>query len=106
MLNPEHEAAAAAGGGGGGEEQAGAVAPGGGTNNSSEEWLLLRVGTVPRSSLGWFRCGVGFYNKKEYPRAIECFQRSVQMDPLNQSVNLDNPSDWQLLVELTASRDQ
>ncbi|KAJ1564331.1 hypothetical protein HK096_008527, partial [Nowakowskiella sp. JEL0078] len=87
--------------------------------NSSEEWLLLRVGTLPRNSLGWFRCGVGFYNKKEYTRAIECFEKSVQIDPLNynayqimaraciavnrkddaitalkQSVMLDNPSDW------------
>ncbi|KAJ1505621.1 hypothetical protein HMI54_011904 [Coelomomyces lativittatus] len=95
-----------------------------------DEWLLMRVGALPRNSLGWFRAGVGFYNKKEYSRAIECFQKSVELDPQNynafqimaraciavnrkeeaiaalkQSVNLDNPSDWQLLVELTAYRD-
>jgi hypothetical protein len=35
-----------------------------------EEWLMMRVGSTPRNSLGkyptyqgWFRCGVGFYNK-------------------------------------------
>ncbi|KAJ3077938.1 hypothetical protein HDU99_000883 [Rhizoclosmatium hyalinum] len=96
--------------------------------NSSEEWLLLRIGVVPRNSLGWFRCGVGFYNKKEYTKAIECFEKSVELDPMNynafqimaraciavnrkddaiaalkQSVMLDNPSDWQLLVELTSN---
>jgi predicted TPR repeat methyltransferase len=48
-----------------------------------EEWLLLRVGSVPRTSLGWFRCGVGFYNKKESTKAIQCFEKSVQLDPLN-----------------------
>ncbi|EPZ36952.1 hypothetical protein O9G_001397 [Rozella allomycis CSF55] len=93
-----------------------------------EEWLLLRVGSIPRNSVGWFRCGVAFYNKKEFLRAIDCLQKSVELDPLNynayqiiaracialnrkqeaiaalkQSVNLDNPSDWQLLVELTAA---
>ncbi|KAJ3025887.1 UNVERIFIED_CONTAM: hypothetical protein HDU68_006536, partial [Siphonaria sp. JEL0065] len=81
--------------------------------NSSEEWLLLRIGVVPRNSLGWFRCGVGFYNKKEFTKAIECFEKSVELDPMNimaraciavnrkddaiaalkQSVMLDNPSD-------------
>lgn len=104
--------------------------------NSCEEWLLLRVGSTPRNSLGWFRCGVGFYNKKEHTKAIECFEKSVSLDPMNynafqimaraciavnrmqsfnatgkddaiaalkQSVILDNPSDWQLLVELTST---
>lgn len=52
-------------------------------SSGCEEWLLLRVGAVPRNSLGWFRCGVGFYNKKEYTKAIECFEKSVQMDPMN-----------------------
>ena len=50
---------------------------------SVEEWLLLRIGSMPKTSLGWFRCGVGFYNKKEYTKSIECFEKSVQMDPLN-----------------------
>ncbi|KAJ3354521.1 hypothetical protein AMAG_01824 [Allomyces macrogynus ATCC 38327] len=100
------------------------------TQSTVDEWLLLRVGALPRNSLGWFRAGVGFYNKKEYARSIECFQKSVELDPQNynafqimaraciavnrkedaiaalkQSVNLDNPSDWQLLVELTAYRE-
>jgi tetratricopeptide (TPR) repeat protein len=93
---------------------------------TAEEWLLEKVGTAPRNSIGWFRCGVGFYNKKEYLKSIECFEKSVKLDPMNynsyqvmaracialnrreeainalkQSVNLDNPSDWQLLIELT-----
>ncbi|KXS19344.1 hypothetical protein M427DRAFT_29259 [Gonapodya prolifera JEL478] len=96
-----------------------------GKQSNAEEWLLLRIGAVPRNSLGWFRCGVGFYNKKDYARAIDSFEKSVELDPLNynayqimaraciavnrkddaisalkQSVALDNPSDWQLLVEV------
>lgn len=50
---------------------------------SAESWLLGRVGETPHTSLGWFRAGVGFYNKREFHFAIECFQRSVQLDPLN-----------------------
>eukprot|EP01136_Pigoraptor_vietnamica_P021385 Opistho-1_new@71457 len=98
-----------------------------GAPQSVEAWLTAKVGTVPRNSLGWFRAGVGFYNKKEYVRAIECFEKAIHLDPMNynayqimaraciavnrredaiealkQSVKLDNPSDWQLLVELTA----
>eukprot|EP01137_Pigoraptor_chileana_P004511 Opistho-2@46257 len=94
---------------------------------SVETWLTSKVGTVPRNSLGWFRAGVGFYNKKEYVRSIECFEKAIQLDPMNynayqimaraciavnrredaiealkHSVKLDNPSDWQLLVELTS----
>jgi tetratricopeptide (TPR) repeat protein len=41
---------------------------------------------VPVRSLfcsGWFRAGVGFYNKKEFHFAIECFQRATDLDPLN-----------------------
>eukprot|EP00741_Cyanophora_paradoxa_P017849 tig00021035_g17238.t1 len=96
---------------------------------SAEQFMLLRVGLTPTTSLGWFRAGVGFYNKREYNFAIECFQKSVALDPLNynafqimaraciavnrrddaiaalkESVKLDNPSDWQLLVELTAGK--
>eukprot|EP00163_Fabomonas_tropica_P033413 TRINITY_DN876_c0_g1_i2.p1 TRINITY_DN876_c0_g1~~TRINITY_DN876_c0_g1_i2.p1 ORF type:complete len:218 (-),score=56.35 TRINITY_DN876_c0_g1_i2:68-721(-) len=98
--------------------------------SSAEEWLLLKFSVVPNSSVGWFRAGVGFYNKKQFAWSIECFHRSVQLDPLNynayqimaraciavnrrddaiealkKSVKLDNPSDWQLLVELTRSKD-
>jgi tetratricopeptide (TPR) repeat protein len=95
-------------------------------HSSAEEWLTARVGEVPTTSLGWFRCGVGFYNKQKFNFAIECFNKSLEIDPLNynayqilaracmavnrrddaiaalkQSVKLDNPSDWQLLIELT-----
>eukprot|EP00823_Brevimastigomonas_motovehiculus_P003995 TRINITY_DN2539_c0_g1_i1.p1 TRINITY_DN2539_c0_g1~~TRINITY_DN2539_c0_g1_i1.p1 ORF type:complete len:165 (+),score=30.42 TRINITY_DN2539_c0_g1_i1:152-646(+) len=94
---------------------------------SAEDWLLGRIGEVPSTALGWFRAGVGFYNKKEFNFSIECFQRSIDLDPYNynayqikaraciavnkrdeaiqalkKSVQLDNPSDWQLLVELTS----
>jgi tetratricopeptide (TPR) repeat protein len=55
----------------------------GNANATVEEWLLLRVGALPRNSLGWFRCGVGFYNKKDYGRSIECFKKSVELDPQN-----------------------
>jgi tetratricopeptide (TPR) repeat protein len=97
---------------------------------SAQEWLMVRIGETPKTSLGWFRAGVGFYNKKEFTFSIECFQNSIKIDPLNynayqimaraciavnrredaiaalkESVKLDNPSDWQLLVELT-SQDQ
>jgi hypothetical protein len=61
--------------------------PGDGSHqDSSEEWLLLRVGNVPKTSIGWFRCGVGFYNKKDYTRSIECFHKSIAIDPLNVNV--------------------
>eukprot|EP00833_Pecoramyces_ruminatium_P013950 jgi/Orpsp1_1/1187982/evm.model.d7180000061641.1 len=50
---------------------------------NAEEWLLMRVGLTPKNSIGWFRCGVGFYNKKEYTRSIECFEKSIEYDPLN-----------------------
>lgn len=50
---------------------------------SVDEWLMLRVGCLPRNSHGWFRCGVGFYNKKDYSRSIECLQKSVELDPQN-----------------------
>ena len=53
------------------------------TASGAEEWLLLRVGAAPRNSLGWFRCGVGFYNKKEYSKSIECFEKAVALDPMN-----------------------
>ncbi len=52
-----------------------------------DEWLLMRVGALPRNSIGWFRSGVGFYNKKEFQRSVECFQKSVELDPLNVTRN-------------------
>ena len=93
---------------------------------SAETWLHSRIHTTPKTSIGWFRAGVGFYNKESYPYAIECFKNAIELDPRNynayqimarafialnqrkeaisalkQSVKLNNPSDWQLLVELT-----
>ena len=98
---------------------------------SAEEWLGVRIGQVPTTSVGWHRAGVGFHNKKKFQFAIECFKKSVGIDPLNynafqimaraciavnrrddaiaalkQSVKLDNPSDWQLLVELTGQANE
>jgi hypothetical protein len=61
--------------------------------SSCEEWLVMRVGAVPRNSLGWFRCGVGFYNKKEYTKAIECFEKAVQLDPMNVN-KLNGAFEW------------
>lgn len=94
---------------------------------TAERWLREKMGLAPKTSLGWFRAGVGFYNKQQHALAIDCFSRAVQLDPLNynafqvmaraciavnrrddavaalkESVKLDNPSDWQLLVELTS----
>jgi hypothetical protein len=50
---------------------------------SAEEWLLGRIGETPLTSLGWFRAGVGFYNKHEFNFSIECFQRAIDLDPIN-----------------------
>lgn len=94
--------------------------------NSPDEFLLSRVGSTPSSSIGWFRAGVAFYNKRHFKMAIDCFDKSVELDPMNynayqvmaraciamnrrddaikalkESVKLDNPSDWQLLIELS-----
>jgi hypothetical protein len=59
---------------------------------SADAWLLSRVGETPTSSLGWFRAGVGFFNKREFHFAIDCFQRSVHIDPLNVSKNSGRPA--------------
>jgi hypothetical protein len=48
-----------------------------------DAWLRARIGEVPATSLGWFRCGVGFYNKQEFNFSIECFQKAIEIDPLN-----------------------
>ena len=47
------------------------------------QWLQSRIGEIPSTSLGWFRCGVGFYNKQEFNFSIECFEKSIEIDPLN-----------------------
>ena len=92
----------------------------------AEAFLQKITGTVPQTSTGWFRAGVGFYRKKLHPPAVQCLERAVELDPINyeawqilarayvqqnrrkdaiaalkQSVRLNNSSDWQLLVELT-----
>ncbi|KAG9393366.1 TPR repeat [Carpediemonas membranifera] len=91
-----------------------------------EEWLVLKFGMVPNTSLGWFRAGVGFYNKKRFTDAIACFRKAISLDKnnfnayqilaraciatnrrdeaisaLKEAVKLNSPADWQLLVELT-----
>eukprot|EP00942_MAST-04A_sp_MAST-4A-sp1_P010724 g10724.t1 len=89
-------------------------------------WLRQKSkGLLPQSSVGWFRCGVGFYNKKlYYGPAIICLRIALELDPnnfnaqqvlgraylrvnkrnealesLKRSVELHSSSDWQLLVE-------
>ena len=47
--------------------------------------MLERFGKVPQTSLGWFRAGVGFYNKREYSMAIDCLKTAVDIDPNNVS---------------------
>ena len=99
------------------------------TDMTAARWLQQRVGMTPKSSIGWFRAGVGFYNKRKFEVAVECLREAVRMDPINynayqimaracialnrrdeavaalkESVKLDNPSDWQLLIELTSNR--
>ena len=91
----------------------------------AEAFLQKLTGTVPQTSTGWFRAGVGFYRKKLNPPAIQCLERAVELDEINyeawqilarayvlqnrrkdaiealkRSVRLNNSSDWQLLVEL------
>lgn len=65
-----------------------------GTPTSAESWLLSRVGETPQSSVGWFRAGVGFYNKKEFALAIDCMQRSTQIDPLNVRLEMSGRDRW------------
>ena len=51
--------------------------------STAEDWLRARLNMVPDTSIGWHRAGVGFYNKKKFQFAIECFEQSVALDPLN-----------------------
>jgi tetratricopeptide (TPR) repeat protein len=91
-----------------------------------QSWLKEKSnGLLPKTSIGWFRCGVGFYNKKMYyGPAIICLRIALELDPnnfnaqqvlgraylrvnkrdealesLKRSVQLHSSSDWQLLVE-------
>ena len=92
----------------------------------AEAFLQKLTGTVPKTSTGWLRAGIGFYRKKLNPPAVQCLERAVELDEINyeawqilarayllqnrrkdaiaalkRSVRLNNTSDWQLLVELT-----
>jgi tetratricopeptide (TPR) repeat protein len=51
--------------------------------STAEAWLKARIGNVPSTSTGWFRAGVGFYNKREYAFAIQCFEKAIALDPQN-----------------------
>ena len=93
---------------------------------NAEAFLKHLTGTVPSTSVGWFRAGVGFYRKRWQAPAVQCLERAVTIDPMNfnawqilarayilqnrrtdaidalkRSVRLNNTADWQLLVELT-----
>jgi len=52
-------------------------------SQSVHDFLLLRIGSEPKTSTGWFRAGVGFYNKKQFGWSIECFEKAVEIDPMN-----------------------
>ena len=92
----------------------------------AETWLRTLTGTIPQTSVGWFRAGVGFYRKRYHNPAVTCLEKATTMDPLNyeawqvlarayvlqnrrseaiealkNSVKLNNAADWQMLVELT-----
>ncbi len=45
--------------------------------------MFLFAPQAPKTSVGWFRAGVGFYNKRRFEFAVECLQQAVQLDPLN-----------------------
>ncbi len=50
---------------------------------SASRWLQNRVGMTPKTSIGWFRAGVGFYNKRKFEWAVECLREAVALDPNN-----------------------
>ena len=97
----------------------------------AEVWLRKLTGTVPQTSTGWFRAGVGFYRKRFHNPAVTCLEKAVAMDEINyeawqvlarayvlqnrrkdaiealkKSVKLNNAADWQMLVELTNLEDK
>lgn len=57
-------------------------------SQSVHDFLLLRIGSEPKTSTGWFRAGVGFYNKKQFGWSIECFEKAVEADPMNVSTGI------------------
>src|SRR6202012_3399926 len=91
------------------------------------DYLMYSIHMLPTTSVGWLRAGIGFYNSGDHNFALDCFNESIKLDPMNynvyqiasrsyialnrreeaiealkQSVKLGNPTDWQLLIELTA----
>jgi hypothetical protein len=92
----------------------------------AEAFLRKLTGTIPQTSIGWFRAGVGFFRKRYHSPAVQCLEKAVALDPMNyeawqvlarayvlqnrrkdaitalkKSVKLNNAADWQMLVELT-----
>ena len=92
----------------------------------AEAFLRKLTGTIPQTSIGWFRAGVGFFRKRYHSPAVTCLEKAVALDPMNyeawqvlarayvlqnrrkdaiaalkKSVKLNNAADWQMLVELT-----
>ena len=92
----------------------------------AEAFLRKLTGTIPQTSIGWFRAGVGFFRKRYHSPACTCLEKAVALDPMNyeawqvlarayvlqnrrkdaiaalkKSVKLNNAADWQMLVELT-----
>ena len=92
----------------------------------AEAFLRKLTGTIPQTSIGWFRAGVGFFRKRYHSPAVTCLEKATAMDPMNyeawqvlarayvlqnrrkdaiaalkNSVKLNNAADWQMLVELT-----
>ena len=95
------------------------------SSHTVKEWLKHQSnGMLPTTSVGWFRAGVGFYNKKYFGPSIVCLRYALEMDhrnynaqqvlgraylrvnkkdealdALKKSVELHSSSDWQLLIE-------
>ena len=49
---------------------------------NAEVWLRKLTGTVPQTSTGWFRAGVGFYRKRFHNPAVTCLEKAVAMDEI------------------------
>lgn len=95
------------------------------SKSTVKDWLMQQSnGLLPNTSIGWFRAGIGFYNKKFFGASIICLRYALEMDPRNynaqqvlgraylrvnkksaaldalkKSVELHSSSDWQLLIE-------
>ena len=72
----------------------------------AEAFLQKLTGTVPQTSTGWFRAGVGFYRKKLNPPAIQCLERAVELDEINYEawqILAGSALCWQILTSARAS---